>query len=131
MNRRDFMRRMFGLTVTIAVSPNIVAAFNKSLIDATNPSLYGIDYGLNDATIGTWMGLTRSNVAQWNSKVLKGTPINPDMVKMIKKLMDDAVDKNWEIIIANDEQTRLYEKGMEKDLLSKKDSIRMVPDMPK
>jgi len=118
--------------LAINASPSIITDFSKCFVDATNPNLYGMPWVSSDGTIGTWMGIRRSNVAQWSHKfpVGPGNAVRQEMIVMIKKMMDDAVEKNWEIIIANDEQARLYEKAMEKDLLSEKDSLRMVPDMP-
>lgn len=106
MNRRQFMRTMFGTAVTVAVGQIIPApkyAWDK---------LHGIDWGLNDGTVGTWMGIKRSTEAMWKpypiqeTFMLKNIPVIPysgiprntvlmlhkDLADILRKLQEDKGD---------------------------------------
>ncbi len=104
MNRRDFMRRMFGTAVTVAV-PNIFipkTAYGK---------LYGIPEALNDGAYGTWMGIKRASHSTWAARVpVQNGMIRQDLIIAIKKMMDNALEKNWEIILGNDKQMDYFKK---------------------
>ena len=121
MNRRDFMRRMFGLGVTIAV-PALVTDplslfFDMEKIDALNPNLYGMDWGVNDGTYGTWNGIRRAPVSQWSSKsaVGPGAQLRADIIELIRRIKVDIKENPLEIIIANEDQIRIYKELKSKD----------------
>lgn len=105
MNRRDFMRTMFGTAVTVAVSQIIPVRTALGKLQE-----HGLDYGLNDGTIGTWMGIQRSTHPIWSPHpqqatafMLKNIPVVPwtgvprnkilmvseEIADMIRKLQDD------------------------------------------
>lgn len=87
------MRRMFGVTVTIAV-PNIYpvrTAYGKLLEHA---SLYGIPYHVSDSSYGTWLGIKRAEQPFWTSSYVAGTgKIDENMIKLIRKMMDKSVQE--------------------------------------
>jgi hypothetical protein len=86
MNRRTFMRALLA----VPLAPFI--PIPKRAID----KIYGIDWGLNDATVGTWMGITRSTTPMFHSWVHKPTgKLDKELIAMIRKLMDDGV-KHYE-----------------------------------
>lgn len=84
MNRRSFITAL----IAVPLAP-LVPYRPKQAID----KLYGIDWGLNDATVGTWMGITRSTTPMFRSWVHPpgGAAINRDTIALIRKMMDDAV----------------------------------------
>lgn len=85
MNRRTFIRALLAVPLAPLVRPKL--AIDK---------LYGIDWGLNDATVGTWMGITRSSTPQFRSFYGgaagggKSHTINKELITLIQKMMDDA-----------------------------------------
>ena len=86
LNRRTFMRAL--LAVPLA---SLIPYRPKQAID----KLYGIDWGLNDGTVGTWMGITRSSTPMFVSSWVHppgGTAISKDMIALIRKMMDKAMD---------------------------------------
>lgn len=109
MNRREFMRRMFGTSMTLVI-PSVFIPTVKQYIDATNPSLYGMDWGVNDGTYGTWNGIRRAPVSQWSSKsaVGPGAQLRADIIELIRRIKVDIKDNPLEIIIANEDQVRIY-----------------------
>ena len=100
MNRRDFMRRMFGTAVTVAVGQIIPVP--KYAWDKLG---HGIDWGLNDGTIGTWMGIQRSTHPMWHPHpmqaafMLKDIPVIPwtgipgDRIMILSKEWKALIDK--------------------------------------
>jgi hypothetical protein len=93
MTRRDFVRKIFKIAVTIAASPYIPlpkTAYGKL---AQHASLLGIPYHQSNATTGTWLGITRSETSFWSSKpVGPGRPIDKEVIIAIKKLMETAME---------------------------------------
>jgi hypothetical protein len=84
LNRRTFIRAL----IAVPLAPFI--PIPKRAID----KIYGIDWGLNDATVGTWMGITRSSTPQFVSSWVHppgGAAINKELIAMIRKMMDDSV----------------------------------------
>ena len=85
MNRRSFIRTL----IAVPLAPLI--PIPKRAVD----KLYGIDWGLNDATVGTWMGITRSDTPMFRSWVHKPTgKLDKELIAMIRKMMDKAVEDN-------------------------------------
>jgi hypothetical protein len=81
LNRRTFIRAL----IAVPLAPFI--PIPKLAID----KLYGIDWGLNDATVGTWMGITRSTTPMFRSWIHKPTgKIDKELIALIRKMMDDA-----------------------------------------
>jgi hypothetical protein len=99
------MRTMFGTAITIAVGPIIPVRTALGKLQE-----HGIDWGLNDGTIGTWMGIKRSTHPMWKPYpvqaefMLKDIPVIPwsgvphrniimvlpkEWAELIKKLQED------------------------------------------
>lgn len=93
MTRRDFAKRMFELAVTIAASPFIPLPKTAYQKLASYNHLYGIPYHQSDASTGTWLGIVRSEVPMWNSKPLQGRPIDKEVMRAIKKMLD-SIEKD-------------------------------------
>ena len=88
LNRRSFITALLAVPLAPLVPYRPKQAIDK---------LYGIDWGLNDATVGTWMGLTRSSTPQFVSSWVHppgGAAISKDMITLIRKMMDSALDDN-------------------------------------
>lgn len=93
MNRRDFVRRMFGLAVTVAAHPFIPLPRTAYQKLAEHASLYGVPYHMSDATAGTWMGITRSETPMWTASYKgPGRPIDKEVMIAIKKMMETAMN---------------------------------------
>jgi hypothetical protein len=88
MDRRTFMRALLAVPLAPLIPYRPKQAIDK---------LYGIDWGLNDATVGTWMGITRSTTPQFVSSWVHppgGAVISKDMITLIRKMMDKAMEDN-------------------------------------
>ena len=83
MNRRAFITTLLAVPLAPLV-PKVIPV-----------QLHGIDWGLNDATVGTWMGITRSTTPMFRSWVHKPTgKLDKELIAMIRKMMDKAVEDN-------------------------------------
>lgn len=103
MNRRDFMQRMFGFTVTIAVNPSIIIPDNAFRFftgdgDDLGRTAYGklrefglegIPYHLNDAIAGQWLGLPRNSLGPLTATL--HAEQHQEYVKLIRKMLDSVM----------------------------------------
>lgn len=98
------MRRVFHTPLVISLAP-LVTPTPKYAWD----KLHGIDWGINDGTIGTWMGIQRTWRPMWHPHpvqaafMLKDIPVVPysgvprntimvlpkEWAELIKKLQED------------------------------------------
>lgn len=90
MNRRHFLLAVLATPFMRAIKPNWIP-YND-----LQASFYGIDWGLNDATVGTWMGITRSTTPQFHPWVYepRGHAITEETIALVRKLMDKAIEDN-------------------------------------
>lgn len=92
MNRRSFITALLAVPLAPLIPYRPKLAIDK---------LYGIDWGLNDATVGTWMGITRSTTPMFVSSWVHppgGAAINRDMIALIRKMMDSAMADNQRLL---------------------------------
>ena len=96
MNRREFMRRMFGVAVTIAVPD--VRIFPKTALDKLNEfrpglsPLYGLPYHMSDASMASWLGFERASL--YGGAAGGGKSFyNKAMIDLINKIMQKSTVK--------------------------------------
>lgn len=93
MNRREFMRRMFGVAVTIAVPD--VRIFPKTALDKLNQfrnPLHGLPYHMSDATTARWLGFERASL--YGGAAGGGKSFyNKAMIDLINKIMQESTVK--------------------------------------
>lgn len=83
MNRREFLKSVLATIITSQVSIDIQPLSSPL-------SLLGIPYHESNGTIGTWMGIERSqHSAQWVSKVPANAGTLRSLVDLIKLLKED------------------------------------------
>lgn len=77
--------------IRVSIPENIY--FNVEKIDAFRSELYGIDWGINDATYGTWMGIDRSVYPFWEGRP-SGKSIHNHITGLIKLLDETQIKKS-------------------------------------
>src|SRR5262245_49410794 len=96
MNRRDFLKYLLSTPLAATVDyEKLLWVPEKKIFTPTlkDISLYGVPYHMCDATTGTWMGIERSEVAQFSSKLPteSGYPL---MIERVRKVLEIAVEAN-------------------------------------
>jgi len=95
MQRRDFLKLLLGTAIAEVVDVEKLLWVPKPIITvpALPPTMYGIDWGLNDGTVGTWMGIKRSNFPMWKS-TYEGKPNYVFMHPTQKKFYDEIMSES-------------------------------------
>jgi hypothetical protein len=98
------MRTMFGTAVSIAVGQIVPVRTALGKLQE-----FGLDAGLNDGTIGTWMGIQRSTHPMWSPHPVPGTAF---MLKNIPVVPWNGAPRNT-ILIVNQEIAEIIRKLQE------------------
>lgn len=92
MNRRSFLKFLLSTPLALTVDVEKLLWVPKPIITVpAMPSIYGVDWGLNDGTVGTWLGIKRSIYPQFKSAWLHPAQgeCYKDLVKLISICEED------------------------------------------